>query len=227
MTVIFIRTVIFYIVLMVIMRIMGKRQIGEIQLSEFVAAVMLSELAALPITERDIPLFHGLVSLITLGSLEVITAFVCRKIPRFRKTLYGEPIILVAEGKIIDKSLDKARISLDEVLSVVRTQGYKTLDDVYYVILEQTGKISVLPKAASSPLTPKDNNIAVNETGPDLPVMIEGVEIESFMERTGKTKEDIEKILSDNNLSKKDCLILAFDGNGNLKLTKKQEGASG
>ena len=109
MTVILIRAVIFYAALTIIMRIMGKRQIGEIQLSEFVAAVMLSELAALPITERDIPLFHGLVSLVTIGSLEVITAFVCRKVPRFRKTLYGEPIVLMAKGKVIDKSLDKAR----------------------------------------------------------------------------------------------------------------------
>ncbi|MDD4124452.1 MAG: DUF421 domain-containing protein [Eubacteriales bacterium] len=224
MTVILIRTVIFYIALTLIMRLMGKRQIGEIQLSEFVAAVMLSELAALPITDRDIPLFHGLVSLVALGSLEVITAFACRKLPRLRKTLFGEPIVLVAGGKIIDKGLDKARITLDEVLAVIRTEGYKSFDDVYYVILEQTGKISVLPKAASTPLTPKDSNITAEETGPDMTVMIEGVEIESFMERTGKTKADIAKILSENKLSKKDCMILAFDENGTVKLTKKETG---
>lgn len=224
MTVILIRAVIFYAALTIIMRIMGKRQIGEIQLSEFVAAVMLSELAALPITERDIPLFHGLVSLVTIGSLEVITAFVCRKVPRFRKTLYGEPIVLMAKGKVIDKSLDKARVTLDEVLSVVRTQGYKTLDDVYYVILEQTGKISVLPKAASAPLTPKDTGAAVTENGPDLTVMIEGVEIQSFMDEAGKNKADIAKALADNGINKKDCLILAYDETGTAKLTKKEDG---
>lgn len=221
MTVILLRTVIFYIVLTVVMRIMGKRQIGEIQLSEFVAAVMLSELAALPITDRDIPLCHGLISVIALGSLEVITAFVCRKLPRLRKTLYGEPIVLVAKGQIIEKGLDNARITLDEILSVIRTQGYKTLDDVYYVILEQTGKLSVLPKADAAPLTPKDNNIKVSENGLDMPVMIEGVEIESFMEQTGKTKGDIEKILIKNGISKEDCLVLTFDENGKPKLTKK------
>lgn len=222
LTVILIRTVIFYIVLTLIMRLMGKRQIGEIQISEFVAAVMLSELAALPITDRDIPLFHGLVSLVALGSLEVITAFACRKIPRLRKALYGEPIILVAGGKISNKGLDKARITLDEVLAVIRSEGYKSLDDVYCVILEQTGKISVLPKASSSPLTPTETKIEVKETGIDMPVMIEGVEIESFMEQTGKTKEDIERILMKYKLKKDECLILAFDETGKVKITKKE-----
>ncbi|NLN55146.1 MAG: DUF421 domain-containing protein [Clostridiales bacterium] len=223
MTVILIRTVIFYIILTLIMRLMGKRQIGEIQISEFVAAVMLSELAALPITDRDIPLFHGVVSLVTLGTLEVITAFACRKIPRLRKALYGEPIILVAGGKIVNKGLDKARITLDEVLAVIRTEGYKSLDDIYYIILEQTGKISVIPRASAAPVTPDDTNLKVKETGPDMPVMIEGVEIESFMNRTGKTREDIKTILNQHNLKKEDCLILAFDETGRFKITKKDE----
>jgi len=222
LTVIFLRTVIFYIVLAAIMRLMGKRQIGEIQLSEFVAAVMLSELAALPITDRDIPLFHGIIAVITLGCLEVITAFLCRKIPRLRKTLYGEPIVLVAKGRVIEKGLDKARVTFDEVMSVIRAQGYKAIDDVYYVILEQTGKISVLPKAEVSPLTPKDAGVKVGEIGLDMPVVIEGVEIKSFMSQAEKTKGDIEKELRRGGIPKKKCVALTFDENGRAKLIKKE-----
>ena len=167
---------------------------------------MLSELAALPITDRDIRVSR-LVSLVALGSLEVITAFACRKIPRLRKALYGEPIILVAGGKISNKGLDKARITLDEVLAVIRSEGYKSLDDVYYVILEQTGKISVLPKASSSPLTPTETKIEVKETGIDMPVMIEGVEIESFMEQTVKPKR-FERILIEYKLKRRSLSLL-------------------
>ena len=92
MSAILIRTVLFYIILSVLVRLMGKRQIGELQLPEFTAAILLSELAALPITDRDIPILHGILALAVVVSLEVIVSFICRKCPRIRKLLDGEPV---------------------------------------------------------------------------------------------------------------------------------------
>ncbi|OGO88519.1 MAG: hypothetical protein A2Y15_01810 [Clostridiales bacterium GWF2_36_10] len=146
MVIIFCRTIIFYIALAILMRLMGKRQIGEVQISEFVAVIILSELAALPITDRDIPLLHGLVPLIIITAIEIITAYVCRKSPLLRKIIDGKPIILVKNGKMIEENMAKTRISPDEIQSEIRVNGYRQIQEIDTVILEQTGKMSVLPK---------------------------------------------------------------------------------
>lgn len=144
------RTIIFYVILTLLMRLMGKRQIGEVQLSEFVAVIILSELAALPITNRDIPLLHGLVPLIIICTIEIITASICRKYPSIQKLIDGKPITLVKNGKIIEENLTKTRISSDEIQAEIRINGYKQIQDIDSVILEQTGKMSVLPKNKES-----------------------------------------------------------------------------
>ena len=142
----FVRTIILYFLIVVGMRLMGKRQIGELQLSEFVAALLLSELASLPITDRDIPLLHGLVPIVVIASMEVVISFVNRKCPRFRRWIIGEPIVLVRNGKIVEANLTKARITPDEVEAQIRIDGYESIKEVKTVILEETGKMSVLPK---------------------------------------------------------------------------------
>lgn len=149
MVIIVVRTIIFYIVLAILMRLMGKRQIGEVSLAEFVAVVLLSELAALPITDRDIPLAHGLAPLIIISSIEIIIAYICRKSVKIRRFIDGKPIVLVQNGKIIEKNLTKTRVTPDEIESEIRVNGYRQIQEVDTVILEQTGKISVLPKKKS------------------------------------------------------------------------------
>lgn len=146
MVIILARTIIFYVFLTILMRIMGKRQIGEVQLSEFVAVTILSELAALPITNRDIPLLHGLVPLIIITSIEVVTAFICRKSSFIRKIIDGKPIVLVKNGKIIQENMSRTRVSPDEIEAEIRINGYKQIQEIDTIILEQTGKMSVLPK---------------------------------------------------------------------------------
>jgi uncharacterized membrane protein YcaP (DUF421 family) len=125
---------------------MGKRQIGEVQLSEFVAVILLSEIAALPITDRDIPLSHGLVPLVVIASIEIIIAFVCRKSSFLRKLVDGKPVVLVKNGKVISENLTKTRVTPDEIEAEIRINGYRHIKEVDTIILEQTGKMSVLPK---------------------------------------------------------------------------------
>lgn len=161
MSAILIRTVLFYIILSVLVRLMGKRQIGELQLPEFTAAILLSELAALPITDRDIPILHGILALAVVVSLEVIVSFICRKCPRIRKLLDGEPVFLIYKGEVLEHNLTRTRISLDEIFAQVRNDGYRDISEVEYVILEQTGKMSVLPKANTATVTPGD--LALNK----------------------------------------------------------------
>lgn len=149
MVIIVIRTIIFYVLLSLLMRLMGKRQIGEVQLSEFVAVILLSELAALPITNRDIPLMYAIVPLIIISSIEIILAFISRKCAPFRRIVDGKPIVLVKDGKLIEENLTRTRVSPDEIEAEIRVNGYRQLQEIDTIILEQTGKMSVLPKNKS------------------------------------------------------------------------------
>ena len=150
MTVIVIRAFVFYILLTLMMKLMGKRQIGEMQLSELVTTVLLSELAVLPVTDTDIPLIHGVLPLLLLSSIEVIVSFASRKSKWFRVLLNGNPITLYESDKFIEENLTKARVSTEDIEAQCRINGFETMDEVSKVILERTGKMSVLPKNSST-----------------------------------------------------------------------------
>ncbi|MBR6562593.1 MAG: DUF421 domain-containing protein [Clostridia bacterium] len=151
MTVIVIRAFIFYILLTLMMKLMGKRQIGEMQMSELVTTVLLSELAVLPVTDTDIPLLHGLMPLLMISSIEVVVSFISRKSKKFRVLLNGNPITLYENGKFIEQNLTSARVSSEDVEAQVRINGYRDMKKVDLVILERTGKMSVIPKSDPMP----------------------------------------------------------------------------
>ena len=150
MTVILIRALIFYILLTLLMKLMGKRQIGEMQLSELVTTVLLSELAVLPVTDTDIPLLHGILPLLLISSTEVIISFASRKSRKFRVLINGNPIVLYEKGAFDEKNLTKARMPTEDVEAQVRINGFEDMKEVSKVILERTGKMSVLPKKSAT-----------------------------------------------------------------------------
>lgn len=133
------------------MKLMGKRQIGEMQLSELVTTVFLSELAVLAVTDSDIPLLHGVLPLIMLSSIEVIISFISRKSKGFRVLLNGNPIVLFEKNNFIEENLTKARVSTEDIEAQVRINGFANMGEVSKVILERTGKMSVLPKKNATP----------------------------------------------------------------------------
>ena len=223
MAVILLRTVIFYIVLTAIMRLMGKRQIGEMQVSEFVTAFLISEMAALPITDIDIPLMHGFVAICTLGCLETLISFAVQKSVTVRKVLTGEPIVLISDGKVIEKALSTARITLDEVFAQIRGAGYRNIGDVQYVILEQNGKMSVLPKAAFDELTPNDMGIGVENSGMTHPVIIDGKINNCFAETAKIPLKETEREARRCKAAIRDILYMTCDDLGNKVTVKKQK----
>lgn len=150
MIAIFVRTILAYLSLLLIIRLMGKRQIGELQMTEFISAILLSELAALPIADRDIPLLHGIIPLCIISWFEVTLAVLCRKFRPIRHMLEGMPVELVRNGHYLQKNLSRTRISQEEIESQIRINGYRSIAEVDRVILEQTGKMSVLPTRAAS-----------------------------------------------------------------------------
>ena len=155
MTTAFFRTVILYFVLMIGLRLMGKRQIGELEPSELVLTLIISDLAAVPMQDFGIPLVNGILPIVTLLCLSMLLSFCSLKSIRFRDLLCGRPTVIVREGRLIQSAMAKNRFTIDELYEQLRGQGITDLSEVKYAILETSGKVSVLPYTASNPATPK------------------------------------------------------------------------
>ncbi len=165
MLTILIRTVIVYVILLCIMRLMGKRQLGELEISELVTTLLLSEIASLPIENQSIPLVYAIIPLVTILTFEVTLSIILVKCPRLKNLASARPSVLIRHGFLDQKELRRIRISLDELISEVRQSGLSSLDEVDYAILEQNGKISIIPKKSAQPPTAKDMHLAPAENG--------------------------------------------------------------
>lgn len=224
MTVFLLRTFLFFVVLNLGMRLMGKRQIGELQLTEFVSAVMLSELALLPITEPDTPLLYGLMGVVLLCSLEVINAFFCRKSAAYRRVLEGRPMVLVSRGRIQTENLTRGRISTDELFAAIRIAGYRGPSEVDYVILEQNGAISVLPHGATATLTPTDLGVQTAEKGICHPIVLDGKVQERTLGSTGRDRRWLDGVLKKEGLTLSELCYLCVDDAGTLSYQTRCRG---
>lgn len=152
----FIRTVILYFVLVFTLRLLGKRQIGDLEPSELVLTLTISDLASVPMQDYNIPLMHGILPIITLLCLSLLVSYLNLKSVYFRAIVCGKPSVIIREGEIIQQNMEKNRLTVDELFEQLRTQGYSDLNAVKYAILETSGQLSILPYTRESPLTPKD-----------------------------------------------------------------------
>ena len=149
------RTVILYLVLMIGLRLLGKRQIGDFEPSELVLTLIISDLASVPMQNYGIPLANGVLPILTLLSISMLVSFISLKSVRFRAIVCGKPAIIIQDGRIIQQNMSKNRITIDELYEQLRSQGYSDLRAIKYAILETGGQLSVLPYTRESPLTPQ------------------------------------------------------------------------
>ena len=139
---IIIRTAIIYVLLLLCMRVMGKRQIGELDVSELVSTLLISEIVSIPIDDTDIPLLTAVIAVLFLLAIEIITSTVKNKSQKMKKVFEGSPTYIIDKGKLLQNSLKENRISIDELLSEMRTQGIVDISEVYYGIIEQNGSLA-------------------------------------------------------------------------------------
>lgn len=154
-----IRTVILYFTVVFIFRLMGKRQIGELQPSELVLAIMVSDLATVPMQSTGIPLTSGIIPILILMIGEIVLSFIAQKSNGFRRILTGSPSLVISKGKIVVSELKRLRFNIDDLFEELRSNGYPNILDVEYAILETNGQISVIPKSYARSATPADLNI--------------------------------------------------------------------
>ena len=206
MLTVLIRAILMYGIILLSMKLMGKRQMGQMQVSEFITAIILSELAALPISDRTVPLAYCLVPLIVIISVEVILSFISLKSSAAQKFLESEPTVIVDKGKLNQKSLEETRITLRELLVELRIAGLGSISEAEYVYLEPNGKFSVIPKAPYRQATLQDLNITAPESEPDIAIILDGKVIESNLNYSSRTQKWLDKQISPH----KECEVLLF-----------------
>lgn len=195
MLTVLIRTIIIYISLIVVMRLMGKRQLGELEISDLVTTFLISEIASLPITDTGIPLSHAIIPIIVLLSLEVTISTLLSKFPKIKFIFSARPSTVIKDGNICKKALADSRLSFDELFSQLRQQGCDDISQIKYAILEQNGNITVIQKARYKPLTADTLKIDVKETGLFHIIIEHGKLNMHGLNAVGYTQEKLNKIL--------------------------------
>ena len=169
----FVRTLILYVIIVVTIRLMGKRQVGELEPTELVAAILISDLAAVPMQDIGIPLLSGVIPILTLLALELISAELSLRSIRFRSLLCGNPVFLIKDGKIDQKAMAATKLSLDELSQCLRENGISDIDTVKFAILETSGRLSTFLYPEYAPLTTAQENAHTDLEIP-LPVISDG-----------------------------------------------------
>ncbi len=222
MAVMFFRTIIVYIILLAVLRLMGKRQIGELQPSELVTTLLLSEIASQPITDDSVPLVYGIVPVVVVLSLEVIASFAVTKIPRLKRLFLGTPSILINKGKLNIEEMKKCRISVEELLRELRENGIGDISSVRYCIMEENGKVSVIRDASNESATAADVGVTNEEKGISRPVVVDGEINKDECNALGRNENWINKQLENHKISSIDeVFLLTCDDCDNVYIVLK------
>ena len=206
---VFIKTIIIYIVLTFMMRIMGKRRIGELEADELVSTFLISELGAMPISDSSIPLTNAIVPIVFICALEVLLSALKTRWHAAKHILEGEPTYIIYKGRILEEALECSRISVNEVLAEMRSQGIGNIDDVDYGVLEANGKLSLIERSEG------------REMG--HAIIIDGEVRSGELTAIGKDEAWLEKELGERGVGMLDILLLSVTDSGEIRIIKKRK----
>lgn len=217
-----IRTIILYIILIITIRIMGKKQVGELEPAELVVVFLLSELASIPMQDMNLPLMSSIVPIATLISLEILISVLTLKSRIFRKILQGRPAILINKGVLVEQEMRRQCYNIDEIMEQLRCEGYSDLRDVEYAILENSGKISIIPSARGKALTAADLNIKGIPGAMPYIVIADGKIAKKGLQLSGISQEQLMKKLGQKGIkSPKEVFYAIVDSAGEFYFQKK------
>lgn len=212
------RTLFFYIVVLVMMRIMGKREIGNLSPFDLVVSIMIAELAALPIENLDKPLLEGVVPLAVLLAAEVSIAYLSLKSEPLRKLINGTPSIVISKGRIMEKEMRRMRYNINDLVVGLRTQGIIDISDVEYAVLEPSGTLSIILVANKRGVTPGDLGLDVEYDGLPVPLITDSRMHWDNIAGAGWTKAQFEIVLSENGITDPQEVLFAYlDSKGRFK----------
>lgn len=220
MLVVFIRAVLLYIVVVFAIRLMGKRQLGELQPSEFVITILISNIATLPIENAGVPMLMGVVPILTLVCLDVIMSAVTLKSRKLRRIISGSPKIIISDGTLDQKQLKELRYTADDVLEALRSQGIFDISEVQYAVIETTGAVSAYLKSSKQPLNGEDVTVADD---PPQVVIDDGDVIKRSLKFLGLSDRWLSKTLNDEQVSRHEVFLMTARSDGSFKIIKKEQ----
>ena len=223
MTTCIIRTSIIYILLVLAIRLTGKRQIGELEISELVSTILISEIAAAPVSNQDIPLPFAIAPILIIISLEVIISFLSTRSNIMKKLFIGSPSVLIKRGKIQPRELSKARMSLEELLCELRVSGISNIEDVDYAILESNGKMSVTPHAHARNATPADIGAEVHDVGIAHAVVVDGTIKKEALDGSCKSIAWLEREIKKAKLTLEEIFLMTVDDANHIYIIKRKD----
>ncbi len=222
MTITLIRSVIIYLFVIAAVRIMGKRQVGELKPQELVITILISAVATMPLQEHSIPLATSLIPILIFISLEIIESALSMKSLRFRNIIQGRPVFLIKDGVLQQQALGRLRYTVDDLLDALRQKDIFNIDDVQNAVVETNGTLTVQAKADVAPITPKAAGITVPEKSVAIPLVMDGKLINEYFADDISTDNKIEVIAAALGVKVEDVMLLTLDSNGKTNVIKKE-----
>ena len=210
------RTIVLYLVLIGVIRLMGKRQIGEMEPAEFVVTMLIADLASIPMQDGAIPLLSGLVPILTVLGMELTLSWLTLRSVALRRLLCGKPVVLIDNGKLLQDNLRMTRVSLDELTGHLREKDVLDISQVQYAILETNGNLSVFPYPKHIPASAKDAGISTKPQYLPVTIIEDGFLSKENLKRAGKNRQWVEQVLTQRGATEKSTLLLTVDASDKI-----------
>lgn len=223
MLLIFFRAILLYILVLVVMRLMGKREIGQLQPFELAISIMIADLASIPMTDTGVPITNGIIPILGLLVMHLLISVINMKSINGRAIICGKPTILIYRGKINEKALQKERFTINELEERLRGNNIFNLGDVEYAILETSGQITVIQKPEKRTTIPEDFNITPEYEGIPYDLVIDGKIMSNNLKAIGKDEEWLKKQVEKFKMKPEQALVVTFDGKGQIFCQKKDD----
>lgn len=220
----FVRSIILYIIVLVVMRIMGKREIGQLQPFELAIAIMIADLASIPMTDIGIPISNGIIPIFGLLVMHIIISVLNLKSRKIKELICGKPTILIYQGKIDEKQLKKERYTVSELQEKLRSSNVMDLGDVEYAILETSGDITVIQKPDKRAATPEDFGIMPEYEGISYNLILDGKVIKENLKAINKDYDWLRKQVNKFKIEPEDALVVSINGKGRIFCQAKEKG---
>lgn len=222
MAIVLIRAVLLYIVIALCLRLMGKRQLGELQPSELVVTILISNIAAIPVEDSSVPMIMGVVPIVTLVCLDVIVSGIMLKSSKMRKLIIGSPRIIISEGKILQNEMKRLRYTVDDLMESMRNEQIFDVSQIHYAIVETTGKINFLLKKDYQPAEKQDVGAGGSTENPPSVIIRDGIRDNEQMRLLGLGEMWLTKTLREKNLSEKGVFLMTANKNGKFSIIEKE-----
>lgn len=223
MIITFFRSVVLYIIVLIVMRLMGKREIGQLQPFELAISIMIADLASIPMADIGIPIFNGIIPILGLLAMHLIISVLNLKSMKAREIICGKPSILIYRGKINEKVLKKERFTINELEERLRANNVFNLGDVEYAILETSGQVTVIQKPEKRNTTPQDFDIVPEYEGIPYDLVIDGKVMYKNLQVIGKDYIWLTKQMGKFKIKPEEALVVTMDGKGQIFCQKKDE----